>query len=154
MYHAALVLHSFLRWFVVIFGVAAVFGAARGWTGGRAWGRGDRTLGLLFVTALDLQVTIGLLLYFVLSPFGQMLMENPGAAMANRLARFWTVEHVALMVAALALTHVGQVKARHGATSEVRHRAVVLYFTLAMLLILAGLPWPFLSYGRPWLRLN
>ena len=61
-----------------------------------------------------------------------------GAAMQNRVARFWAVEHVTSMTLALALAHIGVARARKG-----KGGAAVL-FLLALVAILIGIPWPFL----------
>ena len=76
-----LILHSLLRWVVLATGLAA---AARGFMGGkgRAWTAADSRAGLLFVTVLDLQFLLGLLLYLFLSPTVRTAFAVPGRVKA------------------------------------------------------------------------
>ena len=132
MHAAVLFIHSLLRWFVLAAAVYAVVRAfARDYSGGR-W----------FARLLDLQVAIGLLVYW-LSPITSSALTNMGAAMQNRVTRFWAVEHAFSMIIAVALVHIGVVRARKG-----KGGAAVLYL-LALIAVLVGIPWPFLPYGRP-----
>ena len=52
--------------------------------------------------------------------------------------------------AAIAMVHVGRTRIRRAATDAQRHRRALVFFGLGLLLIVAGIPWPFLPYGRPW----
>jgi hypothetical protein len=65
--------------------------------------------------------------------------------------RFWLVEHPIGMLAALILVHVGRVRTRR-APDAVKGRRARLFFGLALLLILASIPWPGLPYGRGLIR--
>ena len=132
--HALLLfVHSLFRWVVLLAGFYAV---------GSAFGRRDARPGRWFAISLDIQMLIGLILYW-LSPITTGAISNMGAAMQNRVARFWAVEHVTSMTLALALAHIGVARARKG-----KGGAAVL-FLLALVAILIGIPWPVLPYGRP-----
>src|SRR6476661_7886973 len=97
-----LILHSLLRWVVLLTGIAA---AARGFMGGKgkSWTAADSRSGLLFITVLDLQLLLGLLLYIFLSPTVRTAFLNFGAAMKDPMLRFFAVEDVVGMVIAIAL---------------------------------------------------
>src|SRR5204862_5721089 len=114
MYSLVLLLHSWLRWAVLVAGVYATFAAAADSTGVRA-ARTDRA-GLAFVTLVDIQLLLGLILYLVLSPFTKEALANFGAAMHNSGLRFWAVEHSMTMLLAVILVHVGRVLARKAKT--------------------------------------
>jgi hypothetical protein len=147
MYPTVLTVHSILRWVVVILGVWAVASVL---PSRLRDGRPATSLpGLLFSIALDVQMLLGLLLYVALSPITTAAMQGMGAAMKNGGWRFWSVEHPAMMIAAVVCAHVG--RPRRG-TSLPGKRAVLAY-GLALLAILAATPWPFMSQGRPWIRL-
>ena len=94
------------------------------------------------------QLVVGLVLYLALSPTVASGLGNMSGAMADSSHRFWMVEHPAAMIAALVLAHIGVAKTRHKAGEAGRGRSA-WYFTLAFLLVVAVLPWPFLHYGRP-----
>ena len=100
MYGIVLIIHSWLRWAVLAAGLAAV---ARGGAQGSSTGR-------WFTILLDVQMLIGLLLYFVLSPFTTAALGDFGAAMKTPQLRFFAVEHVFGMVIGITLAHIGAAK--------------------------------------------
>jgi hypothetical protein len=150
MYTAALLLHSWIRWVVIVLGAVAVWQAAAA-ASERRWSPSDDRAGMLFTLALDVQMLIGLLLFFWLSPTIPAAMENASAAMRQPQLRFWLVEHPTGMLAALILVHVGRVRTRR-VPDAVKGRRARLFFGLALLLILAAIPWPGLPYGRGLIR--
>jgi hypothetical protein len=147
MYPIVLLLHSVLRWVVILLGVWAVVSVL---PSERRYGRRASPLpGLLFSMLLDVQLLIGLLLYVALSPITTSAMQNMGAAMKNGSWRFWAVEHPTLMILAVVFAHLGRPR-RH--STEANRRAI-LWFGLALAAILLATPWPFMPQGRPWIRL-
>ena len=155
MYEITLVLHSLLRWLVLVCAAVALFQAYSGWFGKKPWSDSDRRWNVMFAHSMTLQFVIGLLLYAVLSPITtQVVFPSFGAAMKDRILRFWGVEHIFAMTVALALAHIGNARARKAATDEVKHKAAAIFFTLSILLVLASIPWSFLSYGRPLFRFS
>ena len=153
MYSAFLTIHNLLRWVVVIAGLVAVIRAIAGLTGSRTWKRADDRAGLIYTVAFDLQVLVGLILYFALSPITTRALGDFAAAMANGLMRYFAVEHSLLMLVALALAHVGRSLARRAVDDRAKFRRAAIGFTLSFLVLLAAIPWPFLEPGRPLFRL-
>jgi hypothetical protein len=154
MYPFILTLHSILRWVVLILAVVAVVRALVGWFGKKEWTALDDRLGMLLSGSMDLQVLLGFILYIFLSPFTQTTFQDFGAAMSNELLRYWSVEHVLLMILALILIHVGRATSKVAEEATSKHRRAAIFFGLAMLAILLAIPWPFLPYGRPLIRLG
>ena len=101
---------------------------------------------------LDLQVLLGLLLYFVFSPLTKAALSDFGGAMSDPLMRFWAVEHGFGMIIGVALAHAGMSRARKAATDTMRHKRVAVFFILALIAILAAIPWPGRVYVRPLFR--
>jgi hypothetical protein len=141
MYGIVLIIHSWLRWAVIAAGIAAV---ARG-------GARDSSTGRWFTILLDVQMLIGLLLYFVLSPFTKAALGDFGGAMGNSQLRFFAVEHVFGMVIGLALAHIGTAKIKK-APEHRRGRLAMIFYGLALIAILASIPWPGMPAGRPLFR--
>ena len=149
MYDLALILHSWLRWFALISGFVAVAMALRSPIGREA--PVDRW-GLIFMATLDLQMLIGLLLYFVWSPITAAIFSDFGAAMRDPGARFWAVEHITSMMLAVVLAHVGRVLGRKAATPDSRRMKLFICFGIATVLMLLAIPWPGMRAGRPLFR--
>ena len=152
MYLLTLALHSLLRWVVLAVGLMAVVRAVAGLRGRRQWTPADDRAGQLFVSALDLQLLLGLALYFILSPITDNVFQDFGGAMGNAVLRFWAVEHVFGMVIGVALAHVGRVRVRKTADAARRHKLAAIFFGLALVAILAAIPWPGTPAGRPLFR--
>jgi phosphate/sulfate permease len=152
MYPLTLALHSLLRWVVLIAGIVAFARAVAGMRGRREWTPADSRAGQVFVGVLDLQFLLGIILYLFLSPITRVAFGDFGAAMANSVLRFWAVEHVFGMVAALALAHIGRTRVRKTSDAARRHKLAAIFFGLALAAMLATIPWPGTPSERPLLR--
>ena len=152
MYSLALVLHSWLRWVVLVLALVAAGRGVAGNLKGRAWTSADPRVRLFTTIALDIQLLLGLALYFFLSPSTGQALQDFGAAMRTPGLRYWAVWHSSTMLAAVVVGHIGNVMARKAASDEARHRRSALFFGLVVLLLLLGMPWPGLSNGRPLIR--
>jgi heme A synthase len=152
MYTVVLVVHSWLRWLALVSG----FGAALAAIMGRVQGRdsaADRW-GLILMIALDIQMLLGLLLYLVVSPNMREILTHFGDAMKDPSTRFWAVEHVTAMFAAVVVAHVGRVLARKAVSPDAKRKRLLVCFILAVILMLVGMPWPGRPGGRPLFRLS
>jgi hypothetical protein len=143
-----------LRWIVLILAVVAFVRALIGWLGKQEWTALDNRLGMLLSASTDLQVLLGIILYIFLSPITTTAFRDLGAAMGDELQRFWTLEHVLLMIVALILIHVGRATSKSAEGARGKHKRAAIFFGLALLVILIAIPWPFLSYGRPLIPLG
>lgn len=148
MYSTLLILHSLLRWLVLAAGVAAAWRGLAGWKG-RPWSTADARAGLVFVSVLDLQLLIGLVLYLFVSPTVKVAALDFGAAMRDSVLRFFLVEHALGMLIAITLAHLGRIRIRKAATDVRRHRAAAVFFGLALLVVLLSIPWPGMPAARP-----
>jgi hypothetical protein len=152
MYTAFLLVHSLLRWVVIILGLLAIARAISGITSHRDWRETDTAGVRWFIISLDVQFLVGLLLYVWLSPFIRDAWADMGATMRNAPLRFFAVEHVTGMVIGLALAHVGNSRIRKAVDAAQKHKLAVIFFSLAMVVILLSIPWPGMPGGRPLLR--
>jgi len=154
MYPATLALHSWLRWLVLAAGALAVLRAVVGLFGPRPWTPADDKAGRWFTLTLDVQTLLGLLLYGVLSPVTRNAFADMGTAMGTASLRFWAVEHIVAMLLAVILAHVGKARTRRPPTAAAKHRTALIFFGVALLLLAAGMPWPWSSADpRPLMRL-
>jgi hypothetical protein len=152
MYNSALVLHSWLRWVLLLTALVVVVRSATNMGGKAKWSTVDDASSRLFTIALDVQLLLGLLLYFVWSPFVKLAMSDVAGAMRDGDLRFWLVEHLTGMVIVLALAHVGRVKVRRAPDDGSKHRTAVIFFGLALLVMLLSIPWPGMPSARPLFR--
>ncbi len=152
MYSAFLTAHSWLRWVVLAAAVIAIVRSASGISGGRAWAGKADAISRFYTVALDIQFMVGLILYVVLSPFTQAAFADMAAAMRDSGARFFAVEHLAGMMIALVVAHIGRARIRRAAGDAAKHQQALLFFGISLALILASIPWPGMAAGRPLFR--
>lgn len=87
-----------------------------------------------------LQIVLGTVLYFV-SPITKTAMADFGAAMGESEIRFYVVEHVLTMILAAVAITIGNSKAKKAATGKKAYNSILLYFGIALVLILLRIPW-------------
>lgn len=145
------IIHSLLRWGVLIVGLLAVFQGINGVISKRNFNGTDNKMGLFFMIFCDIQLLIGLVLYFGNSWFAQ-LKDSGAAVMKNPALRFFTVEHILMMIIAWILVHVGRVAVKR-ASLQKKHRNMLIFYGISLLIILASIPWPFReAIARPLFR--
>jgi len=149
MYALVLVLHSWNRWLVLLSAIATLVVAVRNLSTGREWTRPNQRLLLLFISALDLQGLLGLLLYFVLSPIIPKTSSEFKAAMHVGVLRFFAIEHITMMLLALIAAHVTSVYVKKASSARARQRRAIGGVGLTLLLILSAIPWPWVAAARP-----
>jgi hypothetical protein len=152
MYTAFLLIHSTLRWVALALALLALVRAIRGVTGRREWLPADSAIGGWFTGSVDLQLLLGLVLYIFLSPFTKEAFADFGAAMRNAPLRFFAVEHIAGMIVAVALTHVGRARSKRAGPAVQRHKSALVFYALALVIMLLSIPWPGTPGGRPLIR--
>lgn len=147
-----LILHNILRWAVLLFGLWTLINALSGVIGTRAYSSGDNKSNLFFMISCDLQLLLGLILYFSNGWFDK-IKGGMGAVMKNSYDRFFTVEHAGMMLVAWILVHVGRISVKRASTDASKHKKMLIFFGLAFLIIIASIPWPFREQiAKPLLR--
>lgn len=141
MYTGLLHTHNMFRWLVLIVIVLAVVFAFIGWFNKRDWNKKDNTTGLILTIFMDIQFLVGIILYAFVSPLTKAAFSDFGAAMKNSALRFYAVEHILLMVIALVLVHIGRSKSKKAVAPWKKHRVAAIYYGIALVLILVGIPW-------------
>lgn len=146
-----LVLHSIIRWLVLIFAFWTIFSAISGMMSKRNYVNSDDKSNFFFMLSMDIQLLIGMILYFSGQWFDRL--KNLGDNMKDPNSRFFTLEHFLLMLIAWVLVHAGRISVKKAATPKAKFKKQLIYFGIALLLILAAIPWPFReALVRPWVR--
>lgn len=149
LYNVVLEIHSIVRWVVILTALFALIRAITGLSFKRGYMGMDNRAGLWFTTAMDIQLLVGVILYFFLSPTTLLALQNFSSVMSTSSGRFFSLEHVLMMVIAVIVAHVGRAMVRRAPTAAQKHHRTLIWFGLSLLIVLAAIPWPFLSYGRP-----
>lgn len=141
-----LVIHSILRWAVLVFGVWAVLAAVAGLVSKKPYSSGNNKTGLFFMICCDIQLLLGLILYFTGMWF-ENLKNHAGEVMKDAVERYFSVEHALMMIIAWLLVHVGRSMVKRAGTDAQKHKRTLIYFGIALVIILLMIPWPFKQPG-------
>lgn len=127
-------LHSGFRFVVLLLMLVAILQALTGWLGRKTYNQGNRKLYLFAMIGAHIQLLIGLVLYFVspLVQFSKTTMKDPQA-------RYWTVEHIAMMIFAIVLITIGHSKSKKATLPEAKHRAIAIFYGLAVIIIIVAI---------------
>jgi hypothetical protein len=143
--------HSFLRWVILFLLLLAIFKSLG--AGNKPFTAGHRKVGLFLMIACDIMLLIGLYQWFT-GQYGLTLFQHFEMAeiMKNPVYRFFAVEHISMMILAIILVHIGKSYAKKNISDRKKHRKTVLFYVLALIIILAAIPWPFreIGQGRGW----
>jgi hypothetical protein len=143
--------HSIVRYLVLIFGIWAVFNALSGVIKSRPYTGTDDKSNLFFMIFTDIQFLLGIILLFTWINQSGVLDLGMGTVMKDKVMRFKTVEHPVMMLLAWVMVHISRSSVKKAVTDASKHKKTLIFSGIALLLILAAIPWPFREIiGRPW----
>lgn len=140
MYNTVITIHSYWAYVVLIVLLIAVINAIYKSVSGKEYEAKDFRISLFTLIVSHIQLTIGLLLYFV-SPRFDLWSELGGKVMSNSLARLYLVEHPLVNIIAIALITIGYSKHKKKLTSKSKLKIIAIFYTLALVLFLSRIPW-------------
>lgn len=112
---------------------------------------GDSRSNFFFMLSMDIQLLIGLALYFSGVWFDRL--KHVSEIMKDTNLRFFTIEHEIVMILAWILVHIGRVFVKKANTSRAKFIRSLIFFGIALVLILYAIPWPFKEMvSRPLFR--
>lgn len=134
--------HSGMRYIILLLLVIAIINAIVNLKSDK-YGKKDKLLNLFAMVFLHIQLLVGLILYFIdLSKntkvrFGEGMMSDP-------VTRFFTMEHGLMMIIAIALVTIGYMKSKKAIDANKKHKLVLRYYGLGLIVIFVAIPWPFI----------
>ena len=138
LYYLALHAHSGWRWIVLILLLIVIVKSHIGWRKKLDFIEKQGKLGMFAMIAFHIQFLGGLVLFFI-SPKVQFVE----GMMANKVLRFFTMEHSVMMIIAMALITIGHIKSKKAEDSLKKYKTQAIYFTIAFVVIMVSIPWPF-----------
>jgi membrane protein DedA with SNARE-associated domain len=138
-------MHSGLRWVVLFLLIFAIYNAITGKKRG-TYEKKDKLINLFTMISLHTQLLIGLVLYFI-SPKVSFIE----GWMKESFNRFYGMEHFLMMVIAIVIVTIGSKTAEKLEDISAKHKKITIMYTIALILILAAIPWPFRTeLGGKW----
>lgn len=151
MYQGILHLHNLMRWVILILAVIAIFRALTGITSTKRFTETDRKTGTFLMIAAHITFVIGLYQWLA-GDWGlnTILTMGIGQVMKNSVYRFWAIEHITGMIIAIVLITIGRRVGKTNLTDKTKHRRTLSFYSIALIIILITVPWPFRKgIGRP-----
>jgi hypothetical protein len=139
-------LHSIGRWIILLLLLIAIFNSLV--AGQRPWIRTDARTGTILTIFADLMFLVGVSLWYF-GPKGYKYIESMGmsAVMKDSYARFFAIEHITMMLIAIILIHIGKAQAKKAISDKAKHKRTLLFYLIALIIILISIPWPFRTAG-------
>jgi cell division protein FtsW (lipid II flippase) len=131
--------HSGLRYVVLALLLAAIATAYSKWKSNDS---GDSKIYSFALISTHIQLLLGLIL-FMMSP------KVNFSLIGDKFYRFFSIEHAFMMLIAVILITVGRVRSRKVVAGN-KHRTILYFYLLALILILIAIPWPFRNLGSGW----
>ncbi|HYD20781.1 MAG TPA: hypothetical protein VEB40_04840 [Flavipsychrobacter sp.] len=142
-------LHNVVRWLIVLFAILTLAKGISGMSGKKPFTKTDKRWALFLMICADIQLLLGLYLYYAKNWFTVL---TSGGAMSNKYNRFFSIEHTTGMLIGIILIHLGYAAAKNVKLPDaMRYKRMFWYTLIAIIVIAATVPWPFREeVGRPW----
>lgn len=144
MYPLFVQLHSYLRYFVLFFLLVTIIRTFYFWQKSLPFNKQTDKLNLYLFICTHLQLVLGLVLYTI-SP--NVNLSHMKAAMKDPIYRFWTVEHITLMLVAIVFITIARISMKKITTDTGKHKRLFIFNFIALILILGAIPWPHTAVG-------
>jgi hypothetical protein len=128
--------HSGWAYLALLLLVVAVANSALGFFAKREFTAKDRKIALFALIVTHIQLTVGLVLYF-LSPLGLSVLGE----MKNAALRLTSLEHPLTNIIAIVLITIGWSKHKKIVESTSKFKTFTIFYGLGLLLILSKIPW-------------
>lgn len=152
MYNGLLHLHNILRWVILLLLVIAIIKSFAGMSNNKPLTNGDKKVGLFLMISAHIQLLIGLYQWLA-GRYGIFTATLPEgiSVMKDKFFRFYMIEHPIGMLIAVILITIGRGQAKKSITDAQKHKRAFWCYVIALILILAVVPWPFRELvARPW----
>ena len=130
--------HSLLRYFILLFAIIVVVQSLVGFMGKKVFKNGNRQTALVLLICCDLQLVLGLILYYFK---GWVNAFSAGGVMSNPVTRFWAVEHGVGMTVAIVLVHMGYSVAKKNMDDDRKFKRIFWFVFVALAIFVATIPW-------------
>lgn len=131
--------HSLLRWVLLILLVPITIKSFISWFGKKPVMVLDRKLTSWTVISAHLNLVIGVILYAMKV---KSYVKTPDGDYTD-FVRFFKFEHISMMILAAVLLTIGSATSKRAKNEVAKHKRIAIFFFLALIIILAAIPWPF-----------
>jgi hypothetical protein len=144
MFSVLLQLHNILRWVILLLLLLSILQSSIGWIKHRELREADAKLWLFTMISVHTTLLIGLILLL----FGRYGILSSGlpegvSLMKDKFYRFFWVEHPVGMLIATVFVTIGRGVVKKQISDPLKYKRAFWFFLLALVIIIATIPWPF-----------
>ncbi len=142
MYAIVNFIHSYWAYLVLVVLIVTTINSILGFVSDREYSARDMRLALFTLITMHIQLLIGIVLWIV-SPngIGAIQDHGMGGVMKLDVVRKLAIEHPTLMIVAVILVTIGYSKHKKKLVSKPKLKTLAIFYTLALIAILAIIPW-------------
>ena len=137
-------LHNLLRWIILVLLLLSILKSYTGMTTKKTFEASDKKIWLFTMIAAHITLLLGLYqwmlgrygIFSYVKPEGISMMKDP-------YLRFFQMEHPVSMILSILMITLGYGMAKKNVDDQTKYKKAFRYFMLALVLILAAVPWPF-----------
>ena len=134
--------HSGLRWIALLLLLLAIISAFTA----KNYEKKHRLVNLFTMITFHTQLVLGIILYFLSDK-----VQFTEGWMKQAMYRFYGMEHLTGMLLAIIAITIGHSKSKKAADAASKFKAIKLWYVLALILVVAFIPWPFRAeLGAGW----
>lgn len=141
MYETVKFLHSYWAYLVLILLVISTINALMKFFGNKEFAAFDFRVSLFTLIVVHIHLILGVILFFAADYLSLISEMGMGEVMKNSLLRSNIIEHPLTMIIAVVLITMGYSKHKKKLTSKPKFKMLALFYTLALVLVLAKIPW-------------
>lgn len=152
MYSTLIYWHSIIRWLVLLALLFAIAIAFIGVLKKKDFSKFDNAIRHWTATISHVQLMLGILL-FTQSPLIKYTFKNFKQISFYSDGFFFGIIHLLMMLSAIVCITIGSAKAKRKTMSKDKYNTMLIWFSIALFIILVAIPWPFSPFAqRPYLR--
>lgn len=141
MYETVNILHSYWAYLVLLILVLATLNALAKFFGNKEYHDKDLRISLFTFIVSHIQLLLGIVFFFVSDYLSIISETGMGEVMKNADLRNKIIEHPITMLIAIILITIGFSKHKKKETSKAKFKTLAIFYTLALILVLAKIPW-------------
>lgn len=131
--------HEYVRYLILVALAFVLFRSFLGWFGRKPYEKMDNIGASALLGLSHLQLLTGLILYFGYSVYVKQDISAITDPELKSWVRYFKMEHISMMVLAVALIQIGRIASKKAADPIVKHKKMAIYTAIAALLIVVTL---------------
>ena len=145
MFSVLLFFHSIVRWLVLLSLLYTICNSLIKYKKKAAFTKFDNKLRHWTATIAHVQLMIGMVMYFQSPAVSQFRAVGHTGGGGTRITEpfFFGLIHISMMIVAILVITIGSAMSKRQESDQKKFKIILLTFSIALLIILAAIPWPF-----------